>query len=581
MARRLVSTATIAFGLSLVVLLLLQQPATGGTPQGTSATILCVNKTGTGGCYTVIQDAIDAGAALPGEVTINVDVGNYNEHITMAEGVSIYGQGWDSNPAIGTIIDGGHSANTFVVYFPPVVTAATVLSGVQVTGGGNYSTSSGLQGGGIRILSSPTIINTWVHTCTAQYGGGVYVHSGSPTLDNVPVWNNRAEYGGGFYLIGGGEVTVLGDWPFSIGTNDTVLGNTATVEGGGFYIYQSTLLMSGMRIWQNTAYRGGGLYITNTPDPVTVQFSDIWDNSSTGATAVGGGGIYSWNSSNLVIGLNWIRNNTAAGDGAGAAFSQSGGLFQWNQITNNSTASCGGGATVYNACPDLELQGNTFQNNTATFCGGGLHLDSGAVPLVNANAFFGNSAPQGGGIYTYQAGAVQISNNIIAQNSASSAGAGLSIVESPAHVINNTISDNTGAGGDGVYFSEAENIVIVNNIITGNSDDGVEYYDLDGTTTVFTVDYNDVWNNTYNYDNVSAGTHDESTNPQFVGAGNLTEQYHIMVSSPVSETGSVSWAPVRDIDHDLRTLDGTASMGADEIPSAYYAVQLPLVLRNY
>ena len=576
MTRRLVSTAIITFSLSLVVLLLLQQPTLGGNPQSSTATILCVNTTGTGGCYTVIQDAIDAGAVLTGEVTINVDTGTYNEHITMAEGVSIYGQGWPN-----TVIDGGHSAPTSVVYFPPGITASTVLSGVEITGGGDYSTSSGLQGGGIRILGSPTIINTWVHTNTAQYGGGVYVSHASPIFDNVPVWSNRAEYGGGYYLIGGGNSTVLGDWPNSIGTNDSIWWNTATTEGGAFYIFQAEVWISGMRIWWNTAYRGGGLYVTNTSDPVTVIVNDISGNASTGLTAVGGGGIYALNSSNVLIGLNAIKNNTANGDGAGAAFSNSGGLFQWNDIADNSSASSGGGATVYGPNQDLALQGNTFQGNSVTYYGGGLHMDSGAVPLVNANAFFGNTASFGGGVYAYQTGEVQILNNIMAQNSASTAGAGLSIVESPAHVINNTVSDNSGAGGDGVYFSEAENIVIINNIITGNSDVGIERYLLDGPTDVFTVDYNDVWDNTYNYDNVSVGTHDLSTDPQFLGTGDLTNQYHIMVSSPVSETGSVSWAPTRDIDHHLRALlDGTASMGADEIEFPHYSNYLPLALRN-
>jgi hypothetical protein len=133
----------------------------------------------------------------------------------MTNGVSIYGQGWPS-----TIIDGGYSMPRATVYIPSDVSASTVLSGVQITGGGTgdltTSVSAYVQGGGIQIgYASPSI----VYSCTAKEGGGVFVNGGSPTFDNVPVWNSQAERGGGFYLQNGAEVTVTSDF---VGTNTAV-----------------------------------------------------------------------------------------------------------------------------------------------------------------------------------------------------------------------------------------------------------------------------------------------------------------------------------------------------------------------
>ena len=200
----------------------------------------------------------------------------------------------------------------------------------------------------------------------------------------------------------------------------------------------------------------------------------------------------------------------------------------------------------------------------------------GSKPLVDGNVFTGNRANTGAGISLIDTGVAEITNNIIAGNVATTTatfGAGILVDSSPAKLVNNTIANNT---GDGIILSEAENIIIVNNIVYGNVGAGLKNYSDTYTnpTIVYTADYNDVYNNTVNYDNISTGANDLSVYPQFIGSGDVRAYYHIQESSPVRHTGSSAWAPPFDIDLEARI--APVSMGADELDLTY-TIYLPVV----
>jgi uncharacterized repeat protein (TIGR01451 family) len=522
-------------------------------PRVVAGASLCVNPGGTGGCYTKIQDAIDN--ASNGDVVL-VAAGTYTEHITMTNGVSIHGEGWN------TIINGNYSSPQPTVYVQPGVSASTVLSGVQVTGGGTGSVTSGsMFGGGIAIwYASPQIINTWVNSCTAQYGGGIYVKRGSPTLNNVPVWNSRAEYGGGFYIHKSEGITITGVINI-FDTNGTIYRNSATTEGGGIYIDDATATLTGLRISENTAAgtstpHGGGIYVRSTK-LVNIRDNWIWLNA-----AKRGGSINSLYATNLKITNNTIFWNTAD-YGGGANFGQSSGFIAENSFLENNSSSSdfGSGVSVFGSSGTITLHHNWFEGNSGSPVG----VDSGGNALINANTIVTNTAFVGGGIALFQAGAVTITNNIIADNSAN-LGGGVWIEETTAQLINNTIADNS---NEGIYFSQAEGVVIVNNIISGNSGDGIER----DNTTNYTTNYNNVYNNSSNYTGLVAGSNDMTVNPLFVAAGNnLNDYYHLQSASLVNATGNLSSAPEYDIDGQPRLIDGTVSMGADEYVGASLTV---------
>jgi len=306
----------LAFGVQVIIFLLLQSPVEGATPPvHTSGPPWCVNPGGTGGCYSRIQDAINAASS---GIVIDVAAGTYTEHITMRDGVSIYGQGWAT-----TTIHGGYSGPTSTVYMLSIQ-AGTVLSGVQVTGGGTGVTNTSTQDGGCIAIwyAAPTIVNTWVQGCTARNGGGVFARYSSPTFDNVPAWLNQVQQrGGGFYIDGTGQVTVTDSSLFA-DTNGTVWLNTAGWDGGGLYISEVTATVGGLRIWWNTANsNGGGVSIANAPNPVLFALNQINENS-----ANNGGGVDAYNASQLSLGLNALDGNTVKSSGGGAQFSQSAGV---------------------------------------------------------------------------------------------------------------------------------------------------------------------------------------------------------------------------------------------------------------
>jgi parallel beta-helix repeat protein len=491
---------------------------------------------------------------------INVASGIYTEHITMTNGVSVYGTGW---AVTQTVINGNFSANQPTVYFPTGIDATTVLSGIQVTHGGTGNPNASSNGSGIRTYyASPQIINTWVYSCTAGDGGGVNVEGGTPTFNNVPVWSSRAMNGGGFYIQSSPLVTLTSDMN---GTNGTVLYNYAGV-GGGFYMASVTATLSGLRVGWNVSNFDGGMYIGPTPGLIKLLQNDISFNSSANVGGIEVNGVPS-----LQIVSNTISTNTAGVRAGGIVFVGSAGLFQRNLLMGNSVTMpgySGGGATV-NFTSTLTMDGNRFEGNSATLSGGGLQIDDGSVVDLNANTIVSNTANYGGGIYLSSQGLLTVTNNIIARNIAPLGGAGVYAQNTiPLVIGNNTIANNTGTG---ITFNAAGGIQLYNNIVYGNTGAGLIRLD----SSSYFSDYNDVGSNSPNYSSVAIGPHDLSTDPLFIGSGAMFNYYHIQPTSPVSKTGLLISPPLYDIDGERRLL--CMSMGADQICTKN--LFLPLILK--
>jgi parallel beta-helix repeat protein len=559
MVKKIYYPIIMAMAILAGLLLILRQSAYADTIVQAPANTWCVKPGGGGGCYASIQLAINAAA---NNDVINVAAGTYLEHITVNKNVKIYGAGWPN-----TIIDGAYASAQPVVYFPPGISSTAVLSGVQVTRGGSGTpATSSNNGGGIKIdTSSPTIINTWANNNTATNGGGVYVSGGTPKLQNVPAWNNQViGSGGGYALQGNAVVTITADY---LGTNGTIWWNSAGIEGGGVYIYQATASISGLRIFWNNSYTGGGIDLETLNDTVRLFDNTIASNYASNS----GGGMYINQVYNFEITGNIIYTNTAStgNGGGGAAIYESGGSFSSNIVQDNATPGFGGGVLV-GALSNLTFRYNWFLSNEAAI-GGGMSVIS-STPLIDANVFFSNTATNyGGAIELFQNTTFSLTNNMLARNTSPDA-AGISIDESTVNFINNTVADNLGSG---IWVRNSSGGTIVNNLVTGNSGNGVENYN--DSSTGYTLDYNDVYNNPYV--SFSAGAHDLSLDPLYQASGvDLLQYYHLQTSSPVSKTGSLSWAPGLDIDAQQRKIGSSVSMGADEIR---YVNLLPLVFKNY
>jgi len=106
-------------------------------------------------------------------------------------------------------------------------------------------------------------------------------------------------------------------------------------------------------------------------------------------------------------------------------------------------------------------------------------------------------------------------------------------------------------------------IDVFNNIISTNS------VGISLNNSVYTIDYNDVWNNATNYMSCSAGPHDISADPLFIGG--TPYDYHLQAGSPCIDAGNPASPPDPD--------GTTADMGVYYYPQA--AMDLAIELTPY
>jgi hypothetical protein len=141
-----------------------------------------------------------------------------------------------------------------------------------------------------------------------------------------------------------------------------------------------------------------------------------------------------------------------------------------------------------------------------------------------------------------------IGRNLIYDNSTDFfVGAGIYSQWSSAKIENNTIADNNFGGM--LHQANSDSLTVINNIVVNNSGVGFQYDQITGSPFPI-ADYNDVWGNTPNYQNLSPGAHSISEDPLFVGTGD----YHLTADSPCIDAGD----PAFPLDP-----DGTiADMGA-------------------
>ncbi|TET54930.1 MAG: hypothetical protein E3J64_01095, partial [Anaerolineales bacterium] len=107
-------------------------------------------------------------------------------------------------------------------------------------------------GGGIYSLGTLLLVDTEIVSNAADYGGGVYVDEGSVVLSGGQILGNTAADRGGGVFVDDGSATLSGA---------QVVSNTATNSGGGIYVDQGSATLSGGQIVSNTAVRGGGVCV--------------------------------------------------------------------------------------------------------------------------------------------------------------------------------------------------------------------------------------------------------------------------------------------------------------------------------
>jgi hypothetical protein len=201
----------------------------------------------------------------------------------------------------------------------------------------------------------PTIVANTV--IDGNQAGSVVTFSGTETeacvLSGFTIRNGTAQYGGG--ILGGSYP----DYTHATIQNNTVTGNSATVQGGALSGCAGTIQNN--TITTNSARAGGGLFFCN---------GVIRNNAITGNSAT------SWDGGGLLRCAGTIQNNTITGNSAvrnGGGLHDCGGNIENNSIAANS-ARYGGGLYWCNGT----IQNNTITANSATN-GGGLDQCNGTI----------------------------------------------------------------------------------------------------------------------------------------------------------------------------------------------------------
>jgi hypothetical protein len=175
-----------------------------------------------------------------------------------------------------------------------------VLTDVAV----HENAGSGFGGGGFATLAAVVLAGTTEISAntTPANGGGIWMSEASCTGGRVV--GNSAESGGGIEMF---RESVL--------TDVVIEGNTATNEGGGVTIASGGSLVGGS-VSANTVTSargvGGGILVGSAPlGPVSIDGVQVADNR-----ADAGGGLYIVDSDVVVSGSTVIRNTATEGGGA-------------------------------------------------------------------------------------------------------------------------------------------------------------------------------------------------------------------------------------------------------------------------
>lgn len=268
---------------------------------------------------------------------------------------------------------------------------AALVVGVQSQVFNNHNTTGpsgilcSLAGG----VPPQVVVQGSIHFNSALSGAGIWASDGCQVmLAGALFQNNEATNGGGaIYLEQGAQLTTL-----SAGLDNVFRDNTAE-RGGAIYVTDvgTSVELDEAVVHENQATRGGGIYVQSGGQVTLKGGVEIFDNTATRE----GGGVAAY--SNSVISLRdgvSVRNNSATDNGGGfylatgthvsGAASGSRGI----EIHDNDAA-YGGGLYLTGDGTDAILFNYHIRNNEARIAGGGAAVRFGAFLEMNR----GNGIP--------------------------------------------------------------------------------------------------------------------------------------------------------------------------------------------
>ncbi len=371
-------------------------------------------------------------------------------------------------------------------------------------------------GGGVAVLNGSFILSGGAvgvengisadKANTAKKGGGVYVANDTATsaggsseasviVKSGNIWYNEAENGGGVYLE---------DGQFTMNEETASIShNSATMNGGGIYLYTNPDLLKGTIAENTAAENGGGMYIEdclvtlNPTGTMTITkngakngagifiHGTVHDPSpgpaptldpNTQIDAVSSASVRPDDAVGLYVGAETrgkliLTNNIAAINGGAvcidAADAESRFELDTDKITvTGNGAENGGGVAVLNGNFTMTA-GSIGENagaNTAEN-GGGVYVSGGEVWLRGGSVQY-NTAIDGGGAYV-TGGRIVMIDGLLANNVAERNGGG-AYAAGNFRMLGGTVGGvgggNGAVNGGGVYVSEGSVYIIYGDI---------------------------------------------------------------------------------------------------------------------
>lgn len=223
-------------------------------------------------------------------------------------------------------------------------------------------------GAGIALHLTDTLVRDCVFRGnTAVEGGAVWMGGqGGSRLENCLVEGNTAQYGGGVYLVNSEPVMGI--------SGCVIRDNSASIAGGGIYLYNVGLEMEATLVLGNAAFdRGGGMYVAQLHDGSWIERCSILANSAPVA-----GGVRLAYPMTLAFARNLVAHN-AGGAGIDAVVSGTGSGAVLEARCTLQYGNGGGNALPFGA---VDLGGNFVAD--PLLCSDG-YSPSAASPCLPAN----------------------------------------------------------------------------------------------------------------------------------------------------------------------------------------------------
>ncbi|WP_292750275.1 Cna B-type domain-containing protein, partial [Methanobrevibacter sp.] len=361
---------------------------------------------------------------------------------------------------------------------------------------GNNAT---LRGGGLNIFGNNcTVYNVDVSDNNAgAEGGAVYVRGNNATFYNVTSVNNTASRGGSTFIIGNDTTvyncTLDNNRALFNGTEESgrgggldlagancdvhdidVSNNFATNEGGAIYIKSSDLDIYDIHSVNNSAKRGGAVYIEG--NNITISHSVFNDNKaiyndSEPETSGLGGAVDVVGNDCKFINVTSVNNTAHRG---GSTFVRGNNTVVKDCILDNNIADLrGGGINV--AGDNCTIENVDVSNNRAGLMGGAIYVNSNGTRLTNITAD-NNTAQRGGAAFINGTDIIvtggELNNNRAIYNGSENTGLGGAFdIVGDNILVDGTHSNNNTAYRGGSTFIRGNDVTVQNCNLDNNSAD--------------------------------------------------------------------------------------------------------------